>query len=62
MKMVITIEVNDPMTLNDAEVIVRKAMKGFKHDRVLSVEDGATRDVPTSPVNPPAKVRWELYK
>ena len=63
MKIVITVETAGPLSLADVETCISKTFRRFKRDRVLCVEDQGKHDLPgTLHINPPASVRWEMYR
>lgn len=62
MKLQITIEVDGPISLDDAVECLRKAMRPYKRGRVLCLEDTGSVKLPYTPINPACLVRWELYK
>ena len=63
MKLQITIEVEGPICLDDAAECFRKAMRQYKRDRVLCLEDKPVSvKLPYTPVNPACLIKWEVYK
>lgn len=63
MKLQITIEVDGPICLNDATECLQKAIRQYKRDRVLCLEDKpVSLNIPYTPANAACSIRWEVYK
>ena len=62
MKIAIMVESTEPLSLADVETCISKTFRRFKRDRVLCLDDQGKHDLPGTPVNPPASVRWEMFR
>lgn len=63
MKIVITVESTEPLTLSKVETCISKTFRrSAKRDWALGLEDGGKLDLAGTPVNPPASVRWEMFR
>ena len=61
MKLVVTLDTDEPLTLEQAELIVEKAFQKSRLRRPVGVEDHASVEVSKATGHPAVKVRWEVF-
>lgn len=62
MKLQITIETDEPLSLAGAIESLHRATRKHTKGRALFPDDRGSEVVAQSPINPPCKVSWEVSK